>query len=115
MIAAAEQRGWPMWFRRGSSTAQRPQQRTGHRCACALTVVGRNACNANTRSADANGRPSGRRASASATRVVSVSWWLAAMCISATQNSFSSPTLVRRPAKEMVRLISVPRHLLLVT
>ena len=115
MIAASEQRGWPMWFRRGSSTAQRPQQRTGHRCACALTVVGRNACNASTRSADANGRPSARRASTSATRVVNVSWWLAAICVSAAQNSSSSATLVRRPAKEMVRLISVPGHLLLAT
>ena len=83
--------------------------------ACALTVVGRNACSASTRSVDVNGRPSGRRASASATRVVHVSWWLAAICISAAQNSSSSATLVRRPDKEMVRLISVPRHLLLVT
>ena len=83
--------------------------------ACALTVVGRNACSASTRSVDVNGRPSGRRASASATSVVNVSWWLAAICFSAAQNSASSATLVRRPAKEMVRLISVPGHLLLVT
>jgi hypothetical protein len=29
MIAAAAQWNWPMWFRRGSSTAAAPQQRTG--------------------------------------------------------------------------------------
>ena len=80
-----------------------------------LTAVGRNVCSARTRSADANGRPSGRRASASATSAVNVSWWLAAICFSAAQNSASSATLVRRPAKEMVRLISVPGHLLLAT